>query len=63
MHQCRGDHPHAPDASRCMGFSLRNGAFACLLKAHTSDEKLDNAINSVIAMVGMLPKEDRHRPF
>jgi DNA-binding NarL/FixJ family response regulator len=39
----------------------RNGAYACLVKAHTSDEKLDNVIQSAIAMVGMLPKEDRHR--
>ncbi len=41
----------------------RNGAYACLIKEHTSCEALDNTIHSAIAMVGMLPKEDRYRPF
>jgi DNA-binding NarL/FixJ family response regulator len=41
----------------------RNGAYACLIKEHTSCEALDNTIHSAIAMIGMLPKEDRYRPF
>jgi DNA-binding NarL/FixJ family response regulator len=40
-----------------------NGAYACVLKDHTSAEALDNTIHSAIAVVGMLPKEDRYRPF
>jgi DNA-binding NarL/FixJ family response regulator len=40
-----------------------NGAYACLPKQDTSGEALDNVIRRAIAMVGMLPKEDRHRPF
>ena len=43
--------------------AIRNGAYACLVKAQTSGEALDYVIQSAIAMVGMLPKEDRHRPF
>ena len=39
-----------------------NGAYACLLKDHTSAEALDNTIHNGIAMIGMLPKEDRYRP-
>jgi DNA-binding NarL/FixJ family response regulator len=40
-----------------------NGAYAYLIKEHTSCEALDNTIHSAIAMVGMLPKEDRYLPF
>jgi DNA-binding NarL/FixJ family response regulator len=40
-----------------------NGAYACLPKQYTSAEALDTTIRKAIAMVGMLPKEDRHRPF
>ncbi len=40
-----------------------NGAYACLLKDHTTAEALDHTIHSAIAVIGMLPKEDRHRPF
>jgi hypothetical protein len=39
----------------------RNGAYACLVKEHTSGEALDHVIQSAIAMIGMLPKEDRYR--
>jgi len=34
----------------------------CLPKEHTSGEALDHVIQSAIAVVGMLPKEDGHRP-
>jgi DNA-binding NarL/FixJ family response regulator len=40
----------------------KNGAYACLLKAHTSGEKLDHVIQRAIAVVGLLPKEDRYWP-
>ena len=39
----------------------RNGAYACLVKAHTSGEALDRVIQSSIAVIGMLPKEDPYR--
>ena len=40
-----------------------HGAYACLLKQHTSGEVLDKTIQRAIAFVGQMPKEDRHRPF
>ena len=40
-----------------------NGAYACLRKDYTSAEALDHTIHSAIAVIGMLPKEDRHRFF
>ena len=39
----------------------RNGAYACLVKEDTSGEELDHVIQSAIAMIGALPKEDRYR--
>ena len=41
---------------------MTNGAYACLLKAHTWGEKLDDVIQNAIAVVGRLPKEDRSGP-
>ncbi len=41
--------------------AMRNGAFACLLKEHTSGEALDHVIQSAIAAIGTLSKEDRYR--
>jgi CheY-like chemotaxis protein len=38
-----------------------NGAYACLPKQFTSGEALDHVIQKAIAIVGMLPKEDRYR--
>jgi DNA-binding NarL/FixJ family response regulator len=38
----------------------RNGAYACLVKEHTSGESLDYVIQGAIATIGMLPKEDRY---
>jgi DNA-binding NarL/FixJ family response regulator len=39
------------------------GAHACLLKELTSTEDLDRAIQRAVACVGLMPKEDRHRPI
>ena len=41
----------------------RPGAYACLLKQHTSGEVLERAIQHAIALVGLIPKEDRLRPI
>lgn len=41
--------------------SRRNGAYACLAKQHATGENLHRAIQRAIALVGQLPKEDRHR--
>ena len=43
--------------------AIQNGAFACFIKAFTSDEDLDRAIQRAIAYVGPMPKEDLHGPF
>ena len=40
-----------------------NGVYACFLKQHMSAEMLDKAIQRAVACVGLLPKEDRHRPI
>ena len=40
-----------------------HGAYACLLKQHTSSEDLDKTIRRAMAFVGQLPKEDRHQRF
>ena len=37
-----------------------NGAYACLVKQHTSGDDLDRAIQRAIAFVGHMPKEDRY---
>jgi CheY-like chemotaxis protein len=39
----------------------KNGAYACLVKQHTSREALDHVIRRAIATVGMLSKEDQDR--
>jgi CheY-like chemotaxis protein len=44
-------------------FAIQNGAYACFIKAFTSGEDLDRAIQRAIAYVGRLPKEDLHGPF
>ena len=38
----------------------QSGAHACLVKAHTSPEDLDRAIQRALALVGQMPKEDRY---
>ena len=43
--------------------AMQNGAYACFIKAFTSGEDLDRAIQRAIACVGRLPKEDLHGPF
>jgi CheY-like chemotaxis protein len=44
------------------GLAKGNGAYACLIKQHTSCEELDKMIRCAIAWVGLLPKEARYRP-
>jgi DNA-binding NarL/FixJ family response regulator len=41
----------------------QNGAHACLVKRYTSGEYLDKAIQCAVALVGLISKEDRHRPI
>ena len=43
--------------------AIQNGAYACFVKAFTSGEDLDRAIQRAMAYVGRLPKEDLHGPF
>lgn len=43
--------------------ALENGAQAYLVKQFTSGADLDKAIQHAIALVGLLPKEDRYRPI
>jgi CheY-like chemotaxis protein len=43
--------------------AMQNGAYACFIKAFTSGEDLDRAIQRAMAYVGRLPKEDLHGPF
>ena len=43
--------------------ALENGAQAYLVKQFTSGADLDKAIQHAIALVGLLPKEDRFRPI
>jgi CheY-like chemotaxis protein len=40
----------------------QNGAHACFIKRQMPVEALDRAIQHAVALVGMLPKEDRYRP-
>src|SRR5262245_9741170 len=40
----------------------QNGAIACFYKWHMGDDDLDRAIQHAVALVGMLPEEDRYRP-
>ena len=44
-------------------FAIQNGAYACFVKAFTSGEDLDRAIQRAVAYVGRMPKEDLHGPF
>ena len=37
-----------------------NGAYACLVKQHTSGDDLDRAIQRAMTFVGNMPKEDRY---
>ena len=39
----------------------QNGAIACFCKWHMGEDDLDRAIQHAIALVGLLPKEDRYR--
>jgi len=41
----------------------QNGAIACFVKRHFGSEDLDRAIQNAVALVGLLPKEDRYRPI
>ena len=41
----------------------RPSVYACLLKQHPTREVLDRAIQHAIALVGLIPKEDRLRPM
>ena len=43
--------------------AMQNGAYACFVKAFTSGEDLDRAIQHAMVYVGRLPKEDLHGPF
>ena len=40
-----------------------NGAIACFVKRHMTYEALDRAIQNAVAVVGLLPKEERYRPI
>jgi DNA-binding NarL/FixJ family response regulator len=40
-----------------------NGAIACFVKRHMRCDALDRAIQNAVALVGLLPKEDRYRPM
>ena len=40
-----------------------NGAYACLVKQHTSGDDLDRAIQRAMTFVGNMPKEDRYSPL
>ena len=40
----------------------QNGAIACFVKRHIGCDDLDRAIQHAVALVGLLPKEDRYRP-
>ena len=40
----------------------KGGAYACFPKQHTSQEELVRAIQHAIALVGLMPKENRYRP-
>jgi hypothetical protein len=39
----------------------QNGAIACFVKRHMEYEALDRAIQNGVALMGLLPKEDRYR--
>jgi DNA-binding NarL/FixJ family response regulator len=39
----------------------QNGAIACFVKQHMECDALDRAIQNAVALVGLLPKEDRYR--
>jgi DNA-binding NarL/FixJ family response regulator len=39
----------------------QNGALACFVKPYMGCEELDRAIQNAVALVGLLPKEDRYR--
>jgi CheY-like chemotaxis protein len=41
----------------------QNGVHACYLKQHTLIADLDRAIQRAVALVGLIPKEDRHLPI
>jgi CheY-like chemotaxis protein len=41
----------------------QDGAIACFVKRHMASDDLDRAIQHSIALVGLLPKEDRYRPI
>jgi|SRR6185436_16384520 len=43
--------------------AMKNGAYVCFNKSHTTGEDLDRAIQRAIAFVGHMPKEDRYRPI
>ncbi|OAI49572.1 hypothetical protein AYO43_03040 [Nitrospira sp. SCGC AG-212-E16] len=40
----------------------QNGAIASFVKRHMASDDLDRAIQNAVALVGLLPKEDRYRP-
>jgi DNA-binding NarL/FixJ family response regulator len=39
----------------------QNGAMACFVKRHMGSDALDRAIQNAVAVVGLLPKEDRYQ--
>ena len=43
--------------------AMQNGAYACFVKAFTSGEDYNRAIQHAMVYVGRLPKEDLHGPF
>src|SRR5207237_2341032 len=40
----------------------QNGTIACFVKRRIGCDDLDRAIQHAVALVGLLPKEDRYRP-
>jgi DNA-binding NarL/FixJ family response regulator len=53
----RIEHPAVEELAK------QNGAYACLVKQHTSGEGLDHAIQQAIKFVALIPKDDRYRPI
>jgi DNA-binding NarL/FixJ family response regulator len=41
--------------------AMKNGAYAYLVKQHTTGEDLDRAIQRAVALVGQMPKEEEYR--
>ena len=46
---------------RLAKLAKNNGAYVYFLKQHTTGEDLNRAIQRAVALVGQMPKEERHR--